>query len=77
MGLACVFLIVMLAAALLRMTGDLPKSDVATTDTANDAAPNEPLAQLGVAPGTSLSDSEDAAPAAPASSPKRPPNTKR
>jgi hypothetical protein len=48
-GLACVFLVVMLAAVVLRMTGVIPKSD---TPPANSAAPNEPLAQLGVAPGT-------------------------
>ena len=49
-GLACVFLVVMLAAAVLRMTGQMPKRDAGPA--ANGAAPNEPLAQLGVAPGT-------------------------
>lgn len=62
-GLACVFLVVMLAAAFLRMTGDLPKADAPATAADNAEAPNEPLAQLGVAPGASLSDSEEAAPA--------------
>lgn len=67
-GLACVFLIVMLAAAFLRMTGETPKADTPAQTTANEATPNEPLAQLGVAPGTSLSDSDAAAPATPAPS---------
>ncbi len=48
-GLACVFLVVMLAAAVLRMTGQMPKGDAIPA--VNSAAPNEPLAQLGVAPG--------------------------
>jgi hypothetical protein len=62
-GLACVFLIVMLAAAFLRMAGETPSTNTVAAQTVNEAAPNEPLAQLGVAPGTSLSD-PDAVPAA-------------
>lgn len=52
-GLGSVFLLVMLSAALLRMSSDVPKTDngAAVIDNRADAPPNEPLAQLGVAPG--------------------------
>lgn len=52
-GLACVFLLVMLAAVFLRAAGggtaDLAVNEAAAT--ANGATPSEPLAQLGVTPG--------------------------
>lgn len=65
MGLACVFLLVMLAAAVLRLTGAAPGTDNATMAFDNAAAtPNEPLAQLGVAPG-------NAPPSEPAVAPPR------
>jgi len=47
-GLAWVFLLVMLATTFLHMAGgDQPNSAAI----ANEAAPSEPLAELGVAPG--------------------------
>ena len=49
-GLAWVFLLVMLATTFLHIAG----GDLVSTNSAaltNDAAPNEPLAELGVAPG--------------------------
>jgi hypothetical protein len=50
-GLAFVFLLVLLGAAISRWsTGDVPLENSAQ---ANDAEPNEPLAELGVAPGES------------------------
>jgi hypothetical protein len=58
-GLACVFLVVMLATALLRVAGDPSINSAAT---ANEAAPSEPLAELGVAP----RNSDPATPPAPA-----------
>jgi hypothetical protein len=49
-GLAWVFLLVMLATTFLHVAGgDLVGTNSATV--ANDAAPSEPLAELGVAPG--------------------------
>jgi len=49
-GLAWVFLLVMLATTFLHVAGgDLVSTN--STALANDAAPNEPLAELGVAPG--------------------------
>jgi len=51
LGLAAVFLLVMLAATLLRATGDAELSRQEAKAAANQAAPSEPLAQLGVAPG--------------------------
>jgi hypothetical protein len=50
-GLLSVFLLVMVAAAVLRVTGDVAKPDRNAMITLNEATPNEPLAQLGVAPG--------------------------
>ncbi len=46
LGLACVFLVVMLATAFLRAAGDPSINSAAT----NAQAPSEPLAELGVAP---------------------------
>lgn len=49
-GLAWVFLLVMLATTFLHVAGgDQPAAN--STATANDSAPSEPLAELGVAPG--------------------------
>jgi hypothetical protein len=51
-GLLSVFLLVMVAAAVLRVTSTVPKADLNTATVLNEAAtPSEPLAQLGVAPG--------------------------
>ncbi len=52
-GLACVFLLVMLATALISLGGetDQPAANHAAGAQANEAAPREPLAELGVAPG--------------------------
>jgi hypothetical protein len=54
-GLAWVFLLVMLATAFLHVAGGgrAPKGSMAL---ANDAAPSEPLAELGVAPGNTPPD---------------------
>ncbi|WP_404712053.1 hypothetical protein [Sphingomonas sp. MMS24-J13] len=52
LGLAAVFLLVMLATAFLHAAGDpsVVNGNLATT---NSQAPSEPLAELGVAPGNS------------------------
>ena len=51
-GLAWVFLLVMLATTFLHVAGgDRPEANAGAQ--ANDAAPSEPLAELGVAPGNS------------------------
>ena len=50
-GLACVFLLVMLATAFLGADRDHSSGDVSNSANTNAEAPNEPLAQLGVAPG--------------------------
>jgi hypothetical protein len=50
-GLAWVFLLVMLATAFLHVAGGGQLSNGAVAAAANDAAPSEPLAELGVAPG--------------------------
>jgi hypothetical protein len=50
-GLAFVFLLVMLATAFLRMADGSETNGSAQLAASNTAAPNEPLAQLGVAPG--------------------------
>jgi hypothetical protein len=61
-GLAWVFLLVMLATTFLHVAGgDRPDANSAAV--ANDAAPSEPLAELGVAPGNP--DQQEAAPPAP------------
>lgn len=51
LGLACVFLLVMLATALLRATSDAELVNQEANVSVNAAEPAEPLAQLGVAPG--------------------------
>jgi hypothetical protein len=53
-GLACVFLLVMLATAFLRMADTSGTGGNAAVATSNTTAPNEPLAQLGVAPGNPM-----------------------
>lgn len=57
-GLGCVFLLVLLAAAVFGFAGDTPSAppggtaaDGALNGGAIDDAPKEPLAELGVAPG--------------------------
>jgi hypothetical protein len=50
-GLAFVFLLVMLATAFLRMAGGAESGSNTAPVAGNSTAPNEPLAQLGVAPG--------------------------
>jgi len=50
-GLACVFLLVMLATAFLGGNRDQSPSDVSNSANTNVEAPSEPLAELGVAPG--------------------------
>jgi hypothetical protein len=50
-GLACVFLLVMLATAFLGADRDRSSGDLTNGANTNIEAPNEPLAQLGVAPG--------------------------
>lgn len=52
-GLACVFLFVMLATAFLRAAGDPSVENGNAASATNTAAPSEPLAELGVAPGNS------------------------
>ena len=62
-GLAFVFLLVLLGTAVSR-SGDEPAARPAQADgLANDAGPEEPLAQIGVAPGQSTSYNEAGAPA--------------
>ncbi len=68
LGLAAVFLVVMLATAFLRAAGD-PSVINGTAPTANAQAPSEPLAELGVAPGNS----DPVKPKSPAIPPKRVP----
>ncbi len=63
-GLACVFLFVMLATAFLRAAGDPSVVNGNAAATVNDAAPSEPLAELGVAPGNAPSSPPPARPAA-------------
>ena len=50
-GLACVFLLVMISAVILRFAGDGNTTNQSTPVNAAEA-PNEPLATLGVAPGS-------------------------
>jgi len=52
-GLACVFLLVMLATALLRLADSDDAAINQASLSVNTTAPAEPLAQLGVAPGNS------------------------
>ena len=66
-GLACVFLLVMLATALISVASDRNGNIVDPAQ--NAAAPSEPLAQLGVAPGNPATD--PATPADPKAAKKR------
>ena len=52
-GLAFAFLLVLLASAISRSGSD---NNAAASAAANDAEPSEPLAELGVAPGTAGED---------------------
>ncbi|HXH00548.1 MAG TPA: hypothetical protein VNI79_09095 [Sphingomicrobium sp.] len=59
-GLAFVFLLVLLGTAISR-SGDSPASTaVAANGLSNDSVPDEPLAELGVAPGQSTTDNRAA-----------------
>jgi len=57
-GLACVFLLVVLAASLFGLVDEDRFADAngGTTVAANSGAPKEPLAELGVAPGNMPAD---------------------
>jgi hypothetical protein len=71
-GLACVFLLVMLATAFLRMADGSEAGANAALTPSNGAAPSEPLAQLGVAPGNQpLAGPATAPTAVPAPTPTR------
>jgi hypothetical protein len=59
-GLAFVFLLVMLATALLRVADSTESGAVTAGPVVNAAAPAEPLAQLGVAPGNPQSQRDQA-----------------
>lgn len=52
-GLAFVFLLVLLGAAISRWSTDEPGDNSSIAEANADAEPNEPLAELGVAPGES------------------------
>ena len=56
-GLAFVFLLVLLGAAISRWSTDEPGTNNVAAVT-NDAEPNEPLAELGVAPGDSTASND-------------------
>ena len=71
LGLACVFLLVMLATALLRAAGDAELANQEAAASANAGEPAEPLAQLGVAPGNPASEAPPAATANAATIPPR------
>jgi len=64
LGLASVFLFVMLAAAFLHVAGDPSVANGNVAAAVNDQAPSEPLAQLGVAPGNPAPSDSTARPAA-------------
>ena len=59
-GLAFVFLLVLLGAVISRWSTDEPGSNLANAVVNNDAEPNEPLAELGVAPGDSSAKNDSA-----------------
>lgn len=62
-GLAWVFLLVMLATTFLHVAGGERTANSISVET-NDAAPSEPLAELGVVPGNVPPDDVRSAPAA-------------
>lgn len=64
-GLACVFLLVMLATALVSVASE--RGGNLTDIAANSSAPSEPLAQLGVAPGNPVAEAPAVNPEAKAS----------
>lgn len=77
-GLACVFLIVVLAAAFLNMartddaTGNVVLANGTVTNTsAVDETPRDPLAELGVAPDAAVTEPEKTPPPAQPTPPKR------
>ncbi len=55
-GLAFVFLLVLLGTAIIRSGGDRPPEKPQVMANGEVAEPNEPLAELGVAPGESAAD---------------------
>jgi hypothetical protein len=55
-GLAFVFLLVLLGTAISRSGGDPPREGPQVLANGETAEPNEPLAELGVAPGESAAD---------------------
>jgi len=55
-GLAFVFLLVLLGTAISRSGESPPAAPVAASGLDNDVVPDEPLAELGVAPGQSTTD---------------------
>ena len=61
-GLAFVFLLVLLGTAISR-SGDDPASQAQANGLANGVEPEEPLAQIGVAPGQSTNGASEPAPA--------------
>jgi hypothetical protein len=58
-GLAFVFLLVLLGTAISRSGGDAPPPQPQVMANGETAEPNEPLAELGVAPGESAADNAD------------------
>jgi len=58
-GLAFVFLLVLLGTAISRSGGDVPPPEPQVMANGEAAEPNEPLAELGVAPGESAADNAD------------------
>ncbi len=55
-GLAFVFLLVLLGTAISRSSDDAPPTSPSANGLSASAEPEEPLAELGVAPGQSTSD---------------------
>ena len=61
-GLAWVFLLVMLATAFLHVAGGSDRAAKSGANVTNDSAPSEPLAELGVAPGNTPADAAKSPP---------------
>lgn len=57
-GLAFVFLLVLLGAVISRWSTDEPGTNTTVAESNAEAEPNEPLAELGVAPGESSASNE-------------------
>ena len=68
-GLAFVFLLVLLGTAISR-SGDDPLASPPQNENQAAGQPNEPLAEIGAAPGTGAATNEAASP--PAASPRKP-----